>query len=100
MESMPRRKLYGKAVGVRLPKQVMEILEREREASGLTYAELVRRAVVAYYAQHGLIVIAPKPAASPPGAGYEGALDGQRGPSWGDEPRLFTQEKAGGGEGG
>ena len=99
MESMPRRKLYGKAVGVRLPKQVMEILEREREASGLTYAELVRRAVVAYYAQHGLIVIAPKPSASPPGAGYEGA-EGQGGLSRGDEPRPIIISKEAGGGGG
>jgi hypothetical protein len=67
MESMPRKKLYGKAVGVRLPKQIMEILEREREAFGLTYAELVRRAVVAYYTG-----TAPKPGVAPPGAGEEG----------------------------
>jgi len=91
---MPRRKLYGKAVGIRLPQQVMEILEREREAYGLTYAELVRRAVVAYY-----MGIAPKPSASPPGAGHEGA-EGQRGSSWGDEPQpIGKNQEEGGGRG-
>ena len=92
--SMPRRKLYGKAVGIRLPKQVMEILEREREAFGLTYAELVRRAVVAYY-----MGIAPKPSASPPGAGGEGA-EGQGGLTRGDEPRPIIINKEAGGESG
>jgi hypothetical protein len=96
MGSMPRRKLYGKAVGIRLPQQVMEILERERGASGLTYAELVRRAVVTYYAQRGLIVIAPKPSASPPGAGEEGADSGQGGPTRPDEGRPIIIQKAGG----
>jgi hypothetical protein len=91
---MPRKKLYGKEIGVRLPQPIMEILERERKAFGLTYAELVRRAVVAYY-----MGTAPKPSASPPGAGYEGA-EGQGGPTRGDEPRPIMKEKEAGGGGG
>jgi hypothetical protein len=91
---MPRKKLYGKEIGVRLPQPIMEILEREREAFGLTYAELVRRAVVAYY-----MGIAPKPSASPPGAGYEGALGERGGLSRGYEPRPVINGEAGGGGG-
>jgi hypothetical protein len=99
MESMPRRKLYGKAIGMRLPQQVMEILERERKAFGLTYAELVRRAVVAYY-----MGIEPQPPRSAPagpgviavkGAGLVGPENG------GDAPQpSFVKEKTGEGEGG
>ena len=77
--------MYEREIGVRLPKQIMDVLERERKAFGLTYAELVRRAVVAYYTS-----IAPKLGAAPPGAGEEGAREGQGGPTIrGDGPRLI-----------
>jgi len=99
MVMMPRKKLYGKAVGIRLPQPVMEVLERERKAFGLTYAELVRRAVVAYY-----MGIEPQPPSSDPadpgviavkGAGSAGPENG------GDAPQpSFIKEKAGGGESG
>jgi len=94
------RKRYESTITVELPRQLRELIEKEAFLRQTSYASIVRQALVFYFGSRGLIDIAPKPSASPPGAGEEGAFNEQGGPSWGDEPRLFTQEKAGGGESG
>jgi len=94
------RKRYESTITVELPRQLRELIEKEAFLRQTSYASIVRQALVVHFGSRGLIDIAPQPSASPPGAGYEGALDGQGGPSWGDEPQPFMKEKAGGGEGG
>ena len=94
------RKRYESTITVELPRQLRELIEKEAFLHQTSYASIVRQALVFYFGSRGLIDIAPKPSASPPGAGEEGADLGQGGLSRGDEPRPIIINKKAGGEGG
>jgi hypothetical protein len=93
------RQRYESAITVELPRQLRELIEKEAFLRQTSYASIVRQALIFYFGSRGLIDIAPKPGASPPGAGYEGA-EGQGGLSRGDEPRPIIISKEAGGGGG
>ena len=99
METMGGRKRYEVQMTVELPRELRELIEREALRFQISRSAVVRQALLIYFGSRGLLALAPKPSASPPGAGYEGA-EGQGGPTRGDEPRLVIVNKEAGGESG
>jgi len=101
MDTMGERKRYEVQITVQLPRQLRELIEREALLFQISRASVIRQALIFYFASRGLQAPAPKLGAAPPGAGEEGAREGQRGLIRPDEGRLILKENAaGGGESG
>jgi predicted transcriptional regulator len=99
MVTMGGRKRYEVQMTVELPRELRELIEREALLFQISRAAVIRQALIFYFASRGLLALAPKPSASPPGAGYEGA-EGQGGPTRPDEGRpIIISKEAGGGSG-
>jgi predicted transcriptional regulator len=97
--SMGGRKRYEVQMTVELPRELHELIEKEASLLMISKSALIRQLLALYFAARGLLALAPKPSASPPGAGYEGA-EGQGGPTRGYEPRPIIISKEAGGGGG
>jgi hypothetical protein len=100
METMGGKKRYEVQITVQLPRQLRELIEKEALLFQISRAAVIRQALIIYFGSRGLLTLAPKLGAAPPGAGEEGAREGQGGPTRGDEPRLVIVNKEAGGESG